>query len=355
MQKILQNISKTEKLSEFNNFFYKKEDFITIGDLCKNLQIINENNLDKNLKIYDVKTIEEAGKNNLTFLSNIKYLEKIKETKASFCIIDEKHVDLLPNNVIPIVVKNPHYAYTIILDMLYIIPSFIINSRISEKANIAKTAKIGSGVEIQAGVYIDEDVIIGNNCKICANTVLNRKCIIGDNTYIGANSTISYSKIGSNVIIQNNVSIGQCGFGFANENGFNYKIPQIGVVEIGDFVEIGSCTTIDRGAQNNTAIGKYTKIDNLVQIAHGVKIGIGCFIASQVGIAGSTTIGNYVQLGGKAGIAGHIRIDDMVQVAANSGVMKDIKKGEIVGGSPSLPIKEWHRTTILLKKLLNTK
>lgn len=355
MQKILQNISGIEKLSEFNHFFYKKEDFITIENICQNLQIINENDLDKNTKIYNVKIIEEAGQNDLTFFSNIKYLEKLKETRASFCIIDEKYAGLLPENIIPIVVKNPHYAYTIILDMLYLIPSFVINPKISEKAHINVTAKIGSNVEIQAGVYIDEGVIIGDNCKICANTVINRKCIVGNNTYIGANSTISYSKIGSNVVINNNVSIGQCGFGFANENGFNYKIPQIGMVEIGDFVEIGSCTTIDRGAQSNTTIEKYTKIDNLVQIAHGVKIGIGCFLASQVGIAGSTTIGNYVQLGGKAGIAGHIKIDDMAQVAANSGVMKNIKKGEIVGGSPSLPIKEWHRTTILLKKLLNTK
>lgn len=348
-------LEEIDGLKEYNRFFYKKRKFLTLGDIFKNLKILNENELDRNAKIFNIRSLREAGDGDLSFLFNKNYQEDAKTTKANFCLIDKKYHSILPSNVIPLLVKNPHYASAVILDMFYLVPNFLINPGISKEAHIAKTAKIGANTEIQSGVYIEEDVVIGDNCKICANATIGRKCVIGDGSYVGANSSLSYCLIGKSVVLQNNVSIGQCGFGFVPEDGFNYKIPQIGVVEIGDFVEIGAGTTIDRSAQDKTIIGMYTKIDNLVHIAHGVHIGMGCFMAAQVGIAGSTTIGNYVQMGGKAGIAGHLKIDDLASIAANAGVMKNVGKGEIVGGSPAMLIREWHRTTILLKKLLNSK
>lgn len=352
MQEVLSNKVMGENFSPYREFFYKKKEFVTLDELLELTEIINADSINPQDKIYGVETIAKAKSGEATFLSNSKYLEELKNTRAEFCIVDEKHKDILPQTTKIIIVKNPYYVYTLLLNLLYAVPNFILEPKISDKATISNTAKLGNNIEIQAGVVIEDGAEIGDNCKICSNTVIGRNCVIGNNSYIGSNTTILYSKIGQNVIIHNNTSIGQCGFGFVYENGFNYKIPQLGIVEISDYVEIGSCVTIDRGAQNNTKIGKCTKIDNLVQIAHGVQIGDGCFFAAQVGIAGSTTVGNYVQLGGKAGIAGHIKIGDMAQVAASSGVMKDVENGSVVAGAPAMPIRDWHKTTILLKKLL---
>lgn len=357
MQEVLSSKVIDKNYSSYREFFYKKKEFIALSELLKLTEIINAETINPQDKIYNVETITRAKNGEATFLSGAflssgKYIEELKDTKAEFCIIDEKHKEILPKGTKAIVVKNPYYVYTLLLNLLYAVPNFILEPKISDKATISSTAEIGNGVEIQAGVVIEDGAKIGDNCKICSNAVIGRNCTIGNNSYIGSNTTILYSKIGQNVIIHNNTSIGQCGFGFVHEKGFNYKIPQLCIVEISDYVEIGSCVAIDRGAQNNTRIGRCTKIDNLVQIAHGVQVGDGCFFSAQVGIAGSVNIGNYVQLGGKAGIAGNIRIGDMAQVAANSGVMKNVENGSVVAGAPAMPIRDWHRTTILLKKLL---
>ena len=356
MKNTLKNSNEITKFNTFNNnFFIKQKEYITIEELSKLVEIKNINNLNLDLKINNVATLKKATKNDISFLSNIKYLKDINGSNCGFCLIDEKHAKYLPKNIIPIIVDDPHYTYTVLLNKLYFVPLFEINPIISDRATIDKTAKIGSNTEIQAGAFIDKNVIIGNNCKICANVVINHNCIIGDNTYIGANATISYSKIGNYTIIHNGANIGQCGFGFAHNKGFNYKIPQLGIVEIGDYVEIGAGTCIDRGAFDNTIIGNNTKIDNLNQIGHGVKVGQGCFFAAQVGISGSTSIGNFVQLGGQSGIAGHIKINDLAQVAAQSGVLKDIEPNSIVGGCPSMSIKDWHRSTIAIKQIIKNK
>ena len=353
MQKVLR--SNISKFSTFNKFFIKQVEYITIDDLSKIIDIKNINELDKKLKIYNVTTLDKATKNDISFLSNLKYVDKLKNTSAGFCFLDENHKKYINSKTLPIVVNDPHYSYCKLLEYLYFIPIYLVEDKISEKAYIDKTAKIGKNVEIQAGAFIDKNVTIGDNCKICANAVINHDCSIGDNTYIGANATISYAEIGHDAIIHNGAAIGQCGFGFAHNNGFNYKIPQLGIVKIGNFVEIGANTCIDRGAFDDTTIGDNAKIDNLVQIAHGVKVGQGCFFASQVGVSGSTKVGNFVQLGGQVGLAGHINIGDMTEIAAQSGVMKDIEPKSKVAGSPSMPIRDWHKSTVLIKKLINNK
>ena len=353
MQKILYN--NINKFTTFNKFFIKQVEYITIDDLNKIINIKNIDELDGNLKIYNVTTLDKATENDISFLSNLKYVDKLKNTSAGFCFLDENHKKYINSKTLPIVVNDPHYSYCKLLEYLYFVPIYLVEDKISEKAYIDKTAKIGKNVEIQAGVFIDKNVVIGDNCKICANAVINHDCIIGNNTYIGANATISYAEIGHDTIIHNGAAIGQCGFGFAHNNGFNYKVTQLGTVKIGNFVEIGANTCIDRGAFDDTVIGDNTKIDNLVQIAHGVKIGQGCFFASQVGISGSTKVGNFVQLGGQVGLAGHITIGDMAEVAAQGGVMKDIEPKAKMAGSPAMPIRDWHRSTVLIKKLINNK
>lgn len=351
MQTILR--SEVKRFSTFNKFFIKQLDYITLADLSKIVEIENIEELDKNLKIYNVSTLNKATERDISFLSNSKYVDNLKNTKAGFCFIQKFHEKYICEKTIPIIVKDPHYSYCKLLETMYFVPIFLVENKISEKAIVDKTAKIGKNVEIQAGAVIDKNVMIGDNCKICANVVINHDCVIGNNTYIGANATVSYAEIGHDTIIHNGAAIGQCGFGFAHHEGFNYKIPQIGLVKIGNFVEIGANTCIDRGAFDDTVIADNTKIDNLVQIAHGVRVGQGCFFASQVGVSGSTQVGNFTQLGGQVGLAGHIKIGDVVEVAAQSGVMKDIESKSKVAGSPSMPIRDWHKSTVLIKKLIN--
>ena len=194
-------------------------------------------------------------------------------------------------------------------------------------------------------------MVIGSNCLIGANTVILSGVVIGDNTIIDPNCTIAYSIIGSNVKIHNGVRIGQDGFGFAQNENVNLKMPQLGRVLIKDNVEIGSNCSIDRGTGPDTIIGEGTKLDNLVQIGHNAVLGKNCILVAQSGISGSTQIGNNVIIGGQVGIAGHLKIGNNVRIAAKSGVMKNIEDGMTVGGIPSVPIKDWHRQTIILKQL----
>lgn len=351
MQSFLKNLEN--HIVNYKNFFIKQKEFITIEELSKKIKIENLESLNLQDKIFDIKPLKEATENDISFLFNIKYIEDLENTNTGFCFIQKKFENKLSKNIKPIIVNNPHYCFTILLAELFTIPIFVINPIISDKAYLSKTAKIGKNVEIQQGVFIDDDVIIGDNCKICANVVINHNCIIGNGTFIGSNSTISYSIIGNNTIIQNNVAIGQCGFGFAHESGFNYKITQTGIVRIGNFVEIGAGTTISRGSFEDTIIQDIVKIDSLCQIAHGVKIGMGTFMAGQVGVSGSTEIGMFCQIGGQTGFAGHLKIADFNIIAGKSGIMKDTEKNEHLGGYPAKNMKDWHRETILLKKLLN--
>jgi UDP-3-O-[3-hydroxymyristoyl] glucosamine N-acyltransferase len=202
-------------------------------------------------------------------------------------------------------------------------------------------------------VVIEDGVVIGNNSSIDHNSVIKRNVVIGNNTKIASNVTISHSVIGNNVIIHPGTRIGQDGFGFASDHTGHLKVPQLGIVKIGDFVEIGANTTIDRGSAQDTIIGDMCQIDNLVQLGHNVQLGKACVIVAQVGIAGSTKLGDFVILGGQVGVAGHLKIGNQVQVAAQSGIAQNIEDKQIMGGSPAVPIRQWHKQTFCLKKLAN--
>ena len=344
MLKKIENYLNNKKMTKYNQFFNKKMDYAKLEDVVFLTKSNVIGDYDKDKKIYGVSTLKEATENDVSFLINSKYVDDLKKTKAAAVFVDEKMAKKVPAGVVALIHENPHFAYTMCLEAMYNVPIFNRKSSISKKAHIAWSAKIGKNVEI------------GDNCKICANAVIYHDCKIGANTFIGANSVISYANIGKDCIIHNGAMIGQDGFGFVHHKMFNFKIPQIGKVIIGDQVEIGANTCIDRGALQDTIIGANTKIDNLVQIAHGVKVGGGCFFASGVGIAGSTEIGNFVQLGGKAGLAGHIKIADGVQIAGNSGVAKSIDKPMSAwGGSPVMPAIKWHKMSIMLEKMVNNK
>jgi UDP-3-O-[3-hydroxymyristoyl] glucosamine N-acyltransferase len=351
MQRILQSRADFEKTTPYGRFFRRRKEYLTIEEIGRLIQLENINQLRSMDKIYDIKVLELADKNELTFFNNDKYLPRLHNTKAGYCLLTDNHKADLPKNVTPLLVKNVYNAYAVLLDHLYLIPQFVVNPGVAAGAFVDSSANIGTDTEIQPGAHVEKDVQVGTGCKICANAVIGYGCRLGNNTYVGPNSTVYHAEIGNCVVIKSNCNIGQNGFGFAPQKGFNYKIPHRSHVEIGDYVEIGSSTCVDQGVLENTVIASHTKIDNLVQIAHGVKIGSGCFIAAQVGIAGSAVIGDHVQVGGKAGIANHVKIGSGVQIAACSGVTKDLEENTVVGGFPAVPIKEWQRSIALLRKL----
>lgn len=339
--------------SNRNRFFRQKKEYITVRELSERVNILNSSSLNLDGRICGVRALSAATGSDATFLTNSKYLPQLDSTKAGFCFISQQYSDRLKNGITePLIVDNPHYAYTLVLNELFSVPLFEINPSISDRASISRTAKIGDNVEIQDGVVIFDEVIIGDNCKICANAVINHGCIIGDNNYIGANTTISYTIMGNNNIVQNNASLGHCGFGFVHEKGFNYKIPQLGLVKIGNYVEVGMGCSIARGADGDTIVEDLTKIDCLVHVAHGVRLGAGSFIAAQSGFAGSSEIGKFCQFGGQSAVNGHIKIGNFNIVAGNSCIIKSTEDGEKVGGYPAVNLKDWHRQTIALKKLI---
>lgn len=286
----------------------------------------------KNKIIKGVQTLKNAGETDVTFFSNPKYINDVKVTKAGACLIKEGDENLLPSEVTRIITGDPYLSYGLLLDLI------LCNEKQPE---IVPTAYISSGAKV------------GRNCSIGHNSVIEDKVIIGDNVKIGPNVTLANCTIGDNCIIHTGVRIGQDGFGFTMGNDGNIKkIKQIGRVIIGNNVEIGANSSIDRGAIENTIIGNYTKIDNLVQIGHNVVIGKNCIICSQVGIAGSTVIGDYVMIGGQAGINGHILIGSQVQIAAKSGVVNNLKDRDKVGGYPAVAITDWHRQSVFLKNAI---
>lgn len=225
----------------------------------------------------------------------------------------------------------------------------------SPKADISPLARLEAGVTVESGAVVGGYVEIGEGSLIGPGVVIGEGCRLGRNCVIGPNAVILNAFIGNRVLIHSGARIGQDGFGFIpGETGLE-KMPHIGRVIIQDQVEIGANTTVDRGALSDTVIGEGTKIDNLVQIAHNVRIGRNCVITGHCGLSGSVTLGDRVMLGGRVGLADHVTIGDGAQVAAAAGVMNDIPAGERWAGVPAQPIKEFFREVAAIRGLARTK
>jgi UDP-3-O-[3-hydroxymyristoyl] glucosamine N-acyltransferase len=297
--------------------------------------------------INNIRSIEEANEGDLTFIANKKYLKKLKLTKAS-AILAPPQTAAEGKNLI--IVADPYAALGKLLTLFF--PLEHGRSGVSPDAYIEDGAIVSPGATIFPRAFIGKGATIGKGAVIYPGVFIGSNAFIGEDSILYANVTVYHSCIiGKRVILHSGVVIGADGFGFASPGKDNTKIPQVGFVQIDDDVEIGANTTIDRAALGRTWIQRNVKIDNLVQIAHNVVIGENSAIAAQVGISGSTKLGKSVMVGGQAGMVGHINIGDRVIIAATSSVHKNIKPGQIVGGSPQLPHKQWLKVLACWVKL----
>ncbi len=282
--------------------------------------------------IRDVRALEAAGPDDLSFFGNSRYGTSFSHSRAGACVVRPGVSRAAPKDMALVLNDDPYKAFALISRAFY--PEGTRATGIDPGANVHPTAILGEGCQVAAGAVIGPGAELGANCTV------------------GANCSLSHCLIGNNVTIHPGARIGQPGFGFAHGGGQPVDLPQLGRVIIEDDVEIGANTTVDRGSGPDTIIGAGCRIDNLVQIAHNVVLGRGCIIAAQCGIAGSTHLGDGVVVGGQAGFAGHLKIGDGARIAAKSGVMRDIPPGEVYGGSPAQPIRQWHRQTAWLNRLI---
>lgn len=287
---------------------------------------------DSDAKVHDIAEIQHARPGELTFLSNPKYHKYLATTNAEAILVDENFKETYKNLIR---VKNTNLAYSIILAQFRKELSLPL-PKIDKTAVISGDAILGADVSIGPNVVIGERAVIGDNVVIFANSYIGAESAIGKNSVIYPNVTIYHRcRIGERVRIHSGAVIGSDGFGYVRTSTGIEKIPQAGGVLICDDVEIGANTAIDRGTLGDTTIGRGTKLDNLIQIAHNVKIGEYCFLAGQSGVAGSTIIENGVTIAGQVGIAGHLHIGANAIIAAQAGVSKDIPAGSIVFGTPA--------------------
>ncbi len=301
------------------------------------------------LEISGVASLLEARAGDITFFSNPRYLSHLRCCKASAVIVPLEFSEII--DPVLVRVENPSAAFAAAVAAFApsepeisagIHPSAIIDPTVAIEehvtvgplAVIEEGARIGSGSVIGPGCLIGREVRMGADCRLYQGVVIRERCILGNR-----------------VILQPGAVIGSCGFGYEFKEGRHVKIPQTGIVEIGDDVEIGANATIDRARFGRTLIGEGSKIDNLVQIAHNVQVGPHSIICSQVGIAGSTRVGSHVTLAGQVGIAGHIEIGDKAVLGAKAGVSKNVPVGAMLIGAPAKPMKDFKQANFYISQL----
>jgi UDP-3-O-[3-hydroxymyristoyl] glucosamine N-acyltransferase len=299
-------------------------------------------------QITGVAGIEEAVAGHVTFVANPKYAAAAKTTKASAVIVDE-NFPAVPTATLRS--KNAYLAFARAIELFYQPPQYAPG--VHPTAVMHPSAKIGANAYLGPYVVVERDVQIGDNAVLLAHVVIYPSVKIGNNFFAHAHSVVrEHCRLGDNVILQNGVVVGSDGLGFAKDDaGHWYKIVQSGPTIVGDNVEVQANSCIDRASVGETRIGNGVKIDNLVQVGHGSKVGDDTLLCAQVGLAGSTEIGKNAILAGQAGVAGHCKVGDNVIITAQSGTHGDIPPGSMVSGSPAFDHKQWLRCTAVFPKL----
>jgi UDP-3-O-[3-hydroxymyristoyl] glucosamine N-acyltransferase len=303
--------------------------------------------------IHDIAPLDTAGSDDISVFSDVRYLDSLAPTRARMIMISRDLARHVADPMRLMFVKNPRLAYAQVGHLFY--PSPALKPGIDANARVHDSAVIGEGSQIDAGAVIGRGVEIGERCHIAFNAVLGEGVRLGDDCKVGSNSNISHALIGDRVGIESCVTIGSQGFGFVPNGRGLTRMLQLGRVVIEDDVQIGANCAIDRGATGDTLIGAGCVLDNLVQIAHNVRLGRHCVICAQVGVAGSTVVGDGVTLGGQVGVADHLNVGARARIAGKSGVTRDVEPGAVLGGFPAIAIKSWHRQTVGLARLFRGK
>jgi UDP-3-O-[3-hydroxymyristoyl] glucosamine N-acyltransferase len=304
---------------------------MTVDELAK--EIGAEVAGDGSMTIASASTLEDAQPGQISFLANAKYAKLLETTRASAVVVAPATKPI--GNLTLLKAADPYFAFRQAVVRLHGFRKHP-HKNISPRANVETTASIGEGTVIYPGAYVGHNVRVGRDCIIYPNAVVYEECVLGDR-----------------VILHSGTVIGADGYGYATNKGIHHKLPQIGNVILEDDVEVGACCSIERAAMGSTVIGKGTKIDQLVVIGHGSKVGPHCLLVAQSGIAGSVTLGHHVVLAGQTGVAGHLKIGDQVTVGAQSGIIADIDEQSTVVGSPAMPVSHARRVYMHFTQLPN--
>jgi UDP-3-O-[3-hydroxymyristoyl] glucosamine N-acyltransferase len=306
--------------------------------------------------ITDIASLADAAGDQITFLDHPRYFSTARDTRAAACLVRPAHANWLPIEVARLITDEPYRGYARIAARFH--PAAAAPSvdhppqaEISPGAHIDPGATIGPGCRIAGGAVIEAGAEVGPRCRIEANAVIGAGVRLGADSIVGPGATLSHSLIGARVVIHAGARIGQDGFGFVLGAAEALKVPQVGRVVIDDDVEIGANTTIDRGSSGDTVIGRGCKIDNLVMIAHNVRLGPHCVVVAQSGISGSTQIGAGGMLAAQVGITGHLTLGPAVRLAARSAVIRDLPGHETYGGAPAVPVRQWRRQMAAISRL----
>src|SRR5215510_4293589 len=317
-----------------------------LGEIAKRLDTYLEGN--GAIDIHGVAGIEEAEAGQITFVANPKYATAAHRTKASALVVTPDFPQLEAATLRD---KNPYLVFARVIELFYKPPEY--PAGIHATACVHPSAKLGKNASVGAYVVIDADVTIGDNCKLLPHVVIYRGAKIGKNFFAHAHAVVrEHCRLGDNVILQNGAIVGADGYGFAkNADGDWHKIVQGGPAVIEDEVEIQANACVDRASVGETRVGRGAKIDNLVQVGHGSKVGERTLLCAQVGLAGSTQVGKDVILAGQVGVAGHCHVGDGVIATAQTGIPNDVETGKIVSGYPAIDNKQWLRAVAIFARL----
>ena len=301
-------------------------------------------------EVVRVASLAEAGAEDVSFLSDERYAAELAKTKAAAVLVPLRYNKDRPAGAM-VFVDDVNVALEKLLAAFEEAPD-VPMAGVHESAVVDTTAKIGDNAAIGPNVVVGAGANVGAGTVISAGCVIGRDVLIGNNCRLWPNVVINYGcELGANVMIHANSTIGTDGFGYRLVDGKHKKIPHIGKVVIGDNVEIGANSCVDRAKFGKTVIGRGTKIDDLVMVAHNVRIGSNCILTAQIAIAGSCELGDYVVMGGQSGVSDHIRIGDGAMIGGRGGVTRDVAPGGKVTGVPARDIREFHREYLLIKKL----
>jgi UDP-3-O-[3-hydroxymyristoyl] glucosamine N-acyltransferase len=305
--------------------------------------------------IHDVAPLDSAGPGQLTFCERPKFAALLQSSGATACFMPPSMVASAPAGVGALATSTPQLAFCAVAHALFPDAGLLWDRGVPPLSAIDPTARIGAGVVLGPGVFLGPHVEIGDDTVVGPGTVIGRGVKIGRGCRIDSHATIAYAYLGDGVVVMAGARIGNDGFGYIPSPQGLVKVPQLGRVIVQDRVEIGANCTIDRGAMADTVIGEGSKLDNMVHVGHNVRIGRFCVVAAQSGISGSSSIGDFVAMGGQSGIADHVSVGDKSQIAARGGVTRTLPGGQIYGGFPAKPVREWRRESATISRLAKRK